>query len=125
MVSHSNRGTKSISRKAKFKFGQGLCHHGGHCYAELAARLSKLEERVSRERKKPHLKLGFLQLIRRRRPRAFLANVESYVCHLREPHKVAPDLILNCYQSICRAPRNEQLGVTRRCCVTMLKSLKF
>ena len=88
MVRHSNKGTKSISRKA-LRFGQGLCHHGGHCYGQLAARLSKLEERVSRERKKPHLKLGFLQLIRRRRPRAFLVNVDSHVCHLREPHKVA------------------------------------
>lgn len=89
MVSHLNRGIKSIRRKAKFKFGQGLCHHGGHYYAGLPARLDKLEERVSRERKKPHLKFGFLQLTRRPRSRTFLANVESQVCHLREPHKVA------------------------------------
>lgn len=82
MVSYSHRGTKSICRKAKFNFSQGLCHHGSHCYVELASTWGKLEERVYREKKKPYLKCRFYQITSRPRSRTFTDNVESLECRM-------------------------------------------
>lgn len=70
---------------AEFNFGKGLWHHGGHCYGEVG----KLEDRVSREKKKPYFKPRFHQITSRPRSRTFTENVESWVCQLQEAYKVA------------------------------------